>query len=295
MLDTHAGIQSVPFVFKRTAPFVFKRAAAWAGVRLEHYRLGKGQIPAHRHDEHQIIIPLGGYKGELQTANGLHICAGAPPYSICVIPSGQHYWCRIDEESEFLSLYLDPGLVTSAAAAAQLTRGAEIVERCAARDPLVSNVGLALLTERSTAGLSGRLYAESLANILAIHLLRHYAAPRPELRLSNGGLTGFKLRRVTEFITENYERDLALAEMARTAGVSPFHFAREFKRATGLAPHQYLIKVRLERAKAWLADSELPIVEIGLRAGFNNQSHFTRLFHKHTGMTPKSYRKTFQH
>ena len=100
---------------------------------------------------------------------------------------------------------------------------------------------------------------------------------------------------MTAFIEENHERDLALAEMAGAVGISPFHFAREFKRATGLAPHQYLVKVRIERAKAWLSKSELPIVEVGLRAGFNNQSHFTRLFHKRTGLTPKAYRKAFQH
>ncbi len=286
-LETHESLQSLPVVFKRTA--------AWEGVRLEHYRLGRGLIPEHRHYEHQIIIWLGACSGELRTANGLHLQKSAVPYSVCVIPSGHTYQARLDDESEFLSLYLNPGVVTSAAATENLARGTELIERAATSDPLVSNVGLALLSELGSAGLSGRLYAESLANILAIHLLRHYAAPRPEFRLFNGGLTGYKLRQVTDFITENHERDLALAEIASAAGISPFHFAREFKRATGLAPHQYLIKVRIERAKAWLAKSELPIVEVGFRAGFNNQSHFTRLFHKHTGMTPKSYRKAFQH
>lgn len=285
-LETHEGLPSLPYVFKRTA--------AWEGVRLAHYRLGRGLIPEHQHKDHQIIIWLGACRGELRTANGLHLGKRAVPYSVCVIPSGHPYQARLDEESEFLSLYLDPNVITSAAATESLAGGAELVEKSAVSDPLVSNVGLALLGELGSAGLSGRLYAESLANILAIHLLRHYAAPRPAWRPSNGGLTGFKLRRVTDFITENHERDLALAEMASAAGISPFHFAREFKRATGLAPHQYLIKIRIERAKAWLAQSELPLVEVSLRAGFNNQSHFTRLFHKHTGMTPKTYRLSLQ-
>ena len=72
--------------------------------------------------------------------------------------------------------------------------------------------------------------------------------------------------------------------------MSTFHFAREFKRATGTTPHQHLIKFRVERAKALLADSRLPLAEVGLRTGFSHQSHFTRLFHRLTGTTPQSYR-----
>ena len=276
-------------------PVVFKRTAAWQGVKLVHYRLGQGLIPEHKHNEHMILISLGQCQGELQTADGLLMRPAAPRNSVCVIPSGHAFHGRVDGESEFISLLLDPGVVASAAAAENLPRPVDIVERTTASDLLVSNVGLALLREQASEGMSGRLYTESLTNLLAVHLLRHYSEPHPEFKFFGGGLAGFKLRKVTDFIEQNHEHDLALAEMAGAAGISPFHFAREFKRATGLAPHQYLIKVRIERAKAWLTKSELPIVEVGLRAGFNNQSHFTRLFHKRTGLTPKAYRKAFQH
>jgi AraC family transcriptional regulator len=285
-LDVHDHVQPLPVVFKRTA--------AWQGLRLAHYRLGQGLIPEHRHNEHAIFISLGHCKGELRTASG-QIRETATPYSVCVIPSGRAFQGRVDAESEFISLFLEPGLVESAAASENLPYPVEIVERSTPSDLLLSNVGLALLSEVDSEGLSGRLYAESLANVLAVHLLRHYSEPRPEFKFFRGGLTGYKLRKATEFIEENHEQDLALAEMAGAAGVSPFHFAREFKKATGLAPHQYLIKVRIERAKGWLTKSELPIVEVGLRTGFNNQSHFTRLFHKLTGLTPKAYRRAFQH
>ena len=109
-----------------------------------------------------------------------------------------------------------------------------------------------------------------------------------------GGLSAAKLRRVTEFIAENYSRDLKLAELAQVAGMSNFHFAREFKRSTGTTPHQYLIQFRVERAKALLAKDELPLIEVGLRSGFSHQSHFTRLFRRITGTTPHSYRLMLQ-
>ena len=109
-----------------------------------------------------------------------------------------------------------------------------------------------------------------------------------------GGLSGKKLGQVMALIAENYESDLSLADLAGVAGMSTFHFAREFKRTTGTTPHQYLIKFRVERAKALLTGSEIPLVEVSSRSGFSHQSHFTRLFRRLTGTTPQSYRLMFQ-
>jgi AraC family transcriptional regulator len=95
-------------------------------------------------------------------------------------------------------------------------------------------------------------------------------------------------------MAENYTRDLRLEELARIAGISRFHFAREFKRMTGTSAHQYLIKLRIQRAKALLMESKIPLVEVGLRSGFSHQSHFTRLFRRFTGATPQSYRLIVQ-
>src|SRR6185369_12663544 len=99
-----------------------------------------------------------------------------------------------------------------------------------------------------------RLYAESLANVLAIHLLRYYATKDFSLPRYQGGLSGPKLRQVTEFIATHYAQEIKLAELAQVAGMSNFHFAREFKRTTGTSPHQYLIQFRVERAKALLGN-----------------------------------------
>jgi AraC family transcriptional regulator len=153
---------------------------------------------------------------------------------------------------------------------------------------------MALLAELEAEGTSGRLYAESLANVLAVHLLRHYTAAGDHLQRFKGGLSGRRQRRVLSFIEDNYESDLSLAELAGVAEMSTFHFAREFKRATGTTPHQYLIKLRVERAKRLLIESRIPLVEVSSRSGFSHQSHFTRLFRRLTGTTPQTYRLMFQ-
>lgn len=280
----------------RVSPVVLKRQARWDGVRLEHYRFREGELPEHSHRDHMITFPLGGVcNGEIRTAGGF-LARGETEESVCVIPSGLPFSARLGGDTEQLAIYLEPALVTRAAeeSSAGAGRSVEVVEGCSQSDPVVKNVGLALLAELESEGPGGRLYAESLANVLAVHLLRHYTASGGGGQRFKGGLSGRRRRRVLDFIADNYESDLSLAELARVAEMSTFHFAREFKRATGTSPHQYLIKFRVERAKALLTESEIPLVEVGSRSGFSHQSHFTRLFHRLTGMTPQSYRLTFQ-
>lgn len=283
----------------QSSPIVFKRKAAWDGIRLEHYRFRTGELPAHRGKEHLITIALGGNcNGEIRTASGFHT-SGQLKGSVCIIPAGQSYQARLDGESEHLAMYVEPSLLLHAASVSHTSGVVEVIEKCLPSDPVISNVALALLaelnsSERGTGAVSGRLYAESLANVLAVHLLRHYTAFGSGGQRFTGGLSGQRLRLVTESIADNYGRDLSLAELASVAGMSPFHFAREFKRTTGTTPHQYLIKFRIDRAKALLAESRIPLVEVGFRSGFSHQSHFTRLFHRVTGTTPHSYRLMFQ-
>jgi AraC family transcriptional regulator len=275
----------------QTLAIVRKRKAAWDGIKLEHCQLRPGELPRHRHREHVILLSLtNGCKGELITGSGIGISGTQTKGNICVVPAGLDHQAVLEGNSEQLALYIDPSLITKAATEAQLAGSFEIAERYTRRDPVINSIGMALLGELETEGLSGRLYAESLANVLAVHLLRYYSVPSTRPVTFTGGLSAGKLRQVTEFIGDNYDRDIKLAELAHVAGMSSFHFAREFKRTTGTTPHQYLIKFRIERAKTLLAKRDLPLIEVSLRSGFSHQSHFTRLFRRVTGTTPHSYR-----
>ena len=274
------------------SPVILKRKASWDGIRLEHCRLRTGDLPEHCHREHVALITLSdGYRGELRTASGSRISGPPPKGSICLLPSGLAHTVTLEGDSEHLALYIDPAIVFKAAAESQLNPNVELIERCTTSDQVISSVGMALLAEMETEGLSGRLYAESLANVLAVHLLRHYSASPYSLPNASGGLSGQRLRQVKDFIALNYADDLRLEDLASQASMSSFHFAREFKKSTGTTPHQYLIKYRVEQAKSLLSATELSLTEIGLRSGFSHQSHFTRLFHRVTGTTPQSYRK----
>jgi AraC family transcriptional regulator len=276
------------------APVTFKRKAAWEGIRLEHYRLQAGEFPEHRHQEHVVMVSMSdGCKGEIRTASGLRISGTQRSGNVCVLPSGLAHTARVEGTAEQLALFLDPALVRRAASETLMSGNFEVIERCTRSDGVISSIGMALLGELESEGLSGRLYAESLANVLAVHLLRHYTAGGDGQRFT-GGLSAQRLKQVMEYVAENYSNDVPLGELANVAGMSSFHFAREFKRTTGTTPHQYLIKFRVERAKAFLAERELPLTEVGLKSGFSHQSHFTRLFRRLTGTTPQSYRLMLQ-
>jgi AraC family transcriptional regulator len=269
--------------------FVEKQGAAWGPVRIEHYRLREGELPEHAHREHLLLLSLGACRGEMRTAGGLRTAAQVRG-GVCLVPSGEPFSTRVGGDTECLGIYLDPALVERAAQETDAAGRFEVVARANPRDPVVSSVGMALLAEMGREAPGSRLYAESLANVLAVHVLRNYTAAGAEPRSFKGGLSGGRLRRVLSYIEENHEQDLTLEDLAGEAAMSTFHFAREFNRATGTTPHQHLIKLRVERAKALLAESRLPLAEVGLRTGFSHQSHFTRLFRRLTGTTPQSYR-----
>ena len=122
-------------------------------------------------------------------------------------------------------------------------------------------------------------------------MLKNYSTANLKPENAHGGLSGYRLRRVTEYINANLEEDLSLAEIAAVAELSRFHFARAFRKTTGLTPQHYVMQQRIERAKELLAKDDLPLVEISLRSGFKNQSHFTALFRKFTKLTPKTWRE----
>ena len=272
-----------------------KRRATWEGLRLEHCRMTNGHLPNHSHRQHVILLALSeGCKGEFKTASGSGLSGTQTRGAVCVVPAGLTHSATLEGASEHLALYLDPLLVQRAATGSKLSFGFEILEKYSRNDPVITSVGMALLGELESEGVSGRLYAESLANVLAVHLLRYYTAAGQKPERFKGGLPGPKLRQVMAFIADNYPNDIKLSELAQVAGMSSFHFAREFKRTTGTTPHQYLINFRIERAKALLGDEKLPLIEVGLRSGFSHQSHFTRLFRKFTGTTPHLYRLTLQ-
>ncbi len=271
-----------------------KREASWGGIALTHYRFGAGHLPEHHNSKHLIALSMSDHcNTEVCLASGLSVRNGIKG-SVCVIPADHPYAVNFEGEAEHLAISLDPSLVSAAASECAGRDDLRLSESAAQSDPVINSIGVALLNELESNKERGSLYADSLAHILALHLVSHYAATNGGPNRLVGGLSGRKLRRVEEFIELNYAQDVTLADLSTVAGMSTFHFAREFKRTTGTTPHQYLLQQRIRHAKELLSNSEMPLVDVGFQSGFSHQSHFTRLFRKLTGTTPQSYRLRFQ-
>jgi AraC family transcriptional regulator len=180
-----------------------------------------------------------------------------------------------------------------------------------ASDAAVTNIAGVLSREVVRREPGGRLYAKSLANILAVHLLRSYAqcddgrvlescstpeeAASPAFKDEIAGRMALHPRAVAEavrFIQENYARDVSLNDIAESVHLSPFHVARLFKQALGVSPHQYLIQVRVNSARSLLSagSGERSLAEVASAVGFADQSHLTRHFKRLLGVTPKQLR-----
>ena len=216
-----------------------------------------------------------------------------PAGSITLVPAGSPVWARSSGHKDELHIFLQAGLVTRVAADAfDLDPARLTVPPLDALDiPHLRAAMLAVDAELTAGGAGGPLAAESLANVLAVHLIRQVLAPRQPARRRDGTLPRAKLRAVVEYIEEHLDAGPTLEQMAVIARLSPNYFAWQFKRATGLPPHQYVIARRVERAKQFLqTGSELSLAEVAAHAGFSDQSQFSHHFKRFVGVTPGRFR-----
>ena len=149
------------------------------------------------------------------------------------------------------------------------------------------------LTEELTHAVAGHeAFIAALVEQLTLHLLRHYANVRraPDVELSRVGLVDRRIRRAVELMHARLAEDVSLDEMAAAAYISPFHFARLFKKLMGATPHAYLASLRAARAQNLLAETDLSVTEIAARVGYASPSHFTKAFRQATGLSPREFR-----
>jgi AraC family transcriptional regulator len=112
----------------------------------------------------------------------------------------------------------------------------------------------------------------------------------PETSSGGPALSGSRLRRVADYIEQNLDKDLSLAELAAVVYMSPYHFARLFKDSTGVPPHRFVVRQRIARARGVLVTPELSIAQVSRMVGFRTPSHFTTVFRRVLGVTPRAYR-----
>ncbi|HEX3444352.1 MAG TPA: AraC family transcriptional regulator [Chthoniobacterales bacterium] len=216
------------------------------------------------------------------------------PRSILVLPAESSVWQRWQGRMDALVIYLEPSVVARVVAETfELDPTRTVVPPLDGfSSPELFSTMSAVNAELRTGGLGGSLLAESFATLLAVHLIRHITGPRRKPASADGVLPNHKLRTVIEYIMENLGGSPTLDEMAALVHLSPYHFARQFKAATGSPPYQFVITHRIERAQHLLrTNGGLGLAEVAFRSGFANQSHFCLHFKRIAGVTPRRFRE----
>lgn len=158
------------------------------------------------------------------------------------------------------------------------------------QDPVSERLGRALLSAEETGDPFGQLYAECISTAVVARLLGSSCRTLTG-RSKVAELARWRLRRVTEYVDANLGEAISLADLAVAAGLTRMHFAAQFRAATGLPPHEYLLRRRIERAQEMLVDRRASLVDVALSVGFQTQSHFTSVFKRFVGQPPGLWRQ----
>lgn len=269
-------------------PILSSVSAAWQGIYLEYHRQPAHETPDYFLPNHVVSIGLGYQANEFRVNGRLYKNFAIGNVGIC--PAYQSLTTQAYGSAEFILLAIDPTQLAHAVHECVNEDQIELVPRILGQDPFIYQMGLELKRELESWGADSRLYAESMATALAVHLLRRYVTKQPAIKSYSDGLPQSKLGEVIAYIQAHLHEPISLADLAAIAQMSPHYFASLFKQSTDLTPHQYLIQCRVERAKQLLQERKLPLIEVCHQVGFHSQSHFTQVFRKHTNVTPKVYR-----
>jgi AraC family transcriptional regulator len=166
--------------------------------------------------------------------------------------------------------------------------GIELCDVVKADDPVIHHTALLIDAETAGAAAGSRIVVDALLRQLSVQVLRHHA--RVQFREPDGGLTHGQEHAVRAYVEEHLGERVSLHDLALIAGLSRHHFTRRFRQSTGTTPHEFLLRQRVERAKALLRGTDAPLLEIACTCGFADQSHMTREFRKRVGRTPGRFR-----
>ena len=276
--------------FLPVQPIRSSAAVRWGGIAVEDFNVPACVIPHHEHLENFVHVVLSGIVPYEVFTGGKSLRFTAGPGTTFVLPQGTIDELRWHGPTHRVAVAVHPSLLIGALDEAAGERDVELSEHWNATDRHVMAVLTAMTTDLEEGSPAGRLYGESLANALAVYLLTRYSVKPRVPRVYRGGLPGYRLNRVLDYIAANLAENLSLAELSALAGLSPHYFAELFSQSMGCAPHRYVLLQRIERSKQALSDPRRTVLEACVEAGFQNPAHFARMFRRFVGVTPSRFR-----
>ena len=266
------------------------RKLGWKDLLIEYHRQPAGEHPEVYSCGHGVVIVTKiQKKNQIETIfDGKVHKSSLAVGDAAIVPANIIHKAAWYGERELISIGFNPQLFATTIENSSKFDRVTLIPKLPVSDPLILQMGLALKTAVQN-NVNSRLYVESMTNALAVHLIQYYSNSNPILREYNGGLSRNKLNKVIDYIEGNLDLNLTLQELAHLVHISPHYFSTLFKQSTGLTPHQYVIKTRIERAKNLLLQRKMAIAEIAQQVGFANQSHLNLHFKRQVGITPKQF------
>jgi AraC family transcriptional regulator len=271
-----------------TAPF-----ADWSLLRLDRVSTPIGELVEYRPTSDVVSVAIGAKRSiEVVLANAPPQHLEVMPGQVHILPANVPVGIRVFAPAENIVVTLNPRLLSEFSSKAG---GASVELRSGfgLQDGLIQQLVYALQAEAGAA-IPDAQYVESLGAALAAHLVRKYASEEVQRSTRRRRLVRPGLATVLDHIDQNLDGRLTLPRLAEIARLSVFAFVRSFKTSTGLPPHRYILRRRVERAKLLLADAALNIADVALRCGFGDQSAFTTTFRRLTLQTPSAYRESLR-
>lgn len=268
-----------------------------AGLGWEHVYLSKqhehpyrGEFGAAR--THQLILHLAGpVTVRRRAGTPAELSRRMQARELFLQPSGTDLSVELGGELDTLHVYVADTAVQEAAGAEAPIR---LSEELGSVDPLLEQLVLSLDGVVREWEPAARTYADQLCALVAAQLARRHRAGNaqvPEEPPAPAALSDHQFARVRELMAERLGEPLGLADLADASGLSVSRFARRFKARTGLPPHRYLLRLRVEQAGLLLRTGTEPIADIAARCGFSHQEHLTRVLRSHLGTTPAALRR----
>jgi len=271
---------------------LWSSANAWDGVTAEAYEFETMQLPEFQIVNHSVVLHVSGPAKIDLVVDGEQDVRTRASGDLVLFPPGSLCQAASRDPHEVLVVSLSQQLMNNASPEESDATASGLFALSYVPDKQIEHICRALKAEAESNFLSGSLYGESLGLALARRFLGQY--PKGDIAQHRGGLAPRKLRRVIEYIHAELDSPLRMSHLAGIAGLSQFRFAHNFKLETGLSPHQFVMKARLERAQRMLRETNLPVVEIALAVGLQSSSQFNALFKRELGTTPRDFRRSFR-
>jgi len=265
---------------------------SWNGFLLER-QLAAANMRINDHADQNMLAlvcsPV--MRGEHWTKSGTALVRKTAG-QVTVIPKGPVPEMQLVSEAELVYCSFDGNFIERIAEDIENLRAERLVFRSGIKDKSLHLLMQMLVAEFNNGNPTGRIYAETLAEALALRFLHLGTLVPIAVPAKISALPGNKLVRVKDFVESSLDQDLTLESLAQEAGYSRAHFLRMFRESTGTTPHQYVMQRRIAHAEQLLSATKLGIAEIAVACGFSSQAHLTLAFKKQTGVTPAEYRRT---